>query len=510
LSYLFYLLVVVFFCVGVVLDISFPFDGLTSDDVRGSVDFFDFQDIKTLMVTNGTDSDVEYSEEEEACFYSALAAVSAQFTDVFKEQVQEALSQQRANDTISAEDNTSVVLFNTAIQSYMSLCMDSLHPDILFRVQLRHTAEIVHHQFSPLFLEEVKVAVEKLCSNVAITQVERHKVDLYVTVFNTVPAQHWNHDVASSAPIVDSDPIAMEDIQEVNVVAKEEADHEAQEDISDRVTPNSTQLSPTGEEAHEGTSLTIKTSAMYHKGITSTTSSQDHNDVSINTSTRVLRSSRRHTKSITSPELAQVEQPSTPATELDEDYLASTHSSDDHYLDSDIETESSDESTTGDYQYQLLRYHREAFYDAFTPYYESMKSSTKLITNEKYDKILGIISVPKAKKESALIIKYRRLYIIVGNVERRCLYQQNKVVTTFENLCDVILEAHNRISHAQSTKSNLLCIKNTLGYYGVPFNAVKTFVQTCPLVHIFIISNSCIYLCYGLLTYPTSIIDFLM
>ena len=387
--------------------------------------------------------------------------VSAQFTDVFKEQVQEALSRQRANDTISAEDNTSVVLFNTAIQSYMSLCMDSLHPDILFRVQLRHTAEIVHCQFSQLFLEEVKVAVEKLHNNVAIMQVECHKVDLYVTVFNQV--QCWNHDVASSAPIIDSDPIAMEDIQEVNVEAEEEADHEAKEDISDRVTPNSTQLSPTGEEAHEGTSLTIETSAVYDKGITSTASSQDHDDVSMNTSTRVLRSSRRPTKSITSPELAQVEQPSTPATVVDEDYSASTHSSDDHYLDSDIEMEPSDSSTTGDYQYQLLCYHREAFYDAFTPYYESVKSSTKLITNDKYDKILGIISVPKAKKESALIIKYRRLYTIVGNVERRCLYRQNKVVTTFENLFDVILEAHNRISHARSTKSNLLCIKNTLG-----------------------------------------------
>jgi hypothetical protein len=156
------------------------------------------------MVTNGTDSDVEYSEEEEACFYSALAAVSAQFTDVFKEQVQEALSQQRANDTISAEDNTSVVLFNTAIQSYMSLCMDSLHPDILFRVQLRHTAEIVHHQFSPLFLEEVKVAVEKLCSNVAITQVERHKVDLYVTVFQLnigTMMLHHQHQLLTQIPL---------------------------------------------------------------------------------------------------------------------------------------------------------------------------------------------------------------------------------------------------------------------------------------------------------------------
>jgi len=175
--------------VGVVLDISFPFDGLALDDVRGSVDLIDFQDIKTLMVTNGTDSDVEYSEEEEACFYSAFAAVSAQFTDVFKERVRETLGWQRANDTISVEDTASVVLFKTAVQSYMSLCMDSLHPGILLKVQLRHTAEIVHRQFSQLFLEEVKVAVEKLHNNVAITQVERHKVDLYVTVFNAVQVQ---------------------------------------------------------------------------------------------------------------------------------------------------------------------------------------------------------------------------------------------------------------------------------------------------------------------------------
>jgi hypothetical protein len=95
-----------------------------------------------------------------------------------------------------------------------------------------------------------------------------------------------------------------------------------------------------------------------------------------------------------------------------------------------------------------------------------VKSSSKLIMNEKYDRLLGLVSAPKEKKESALIIKYRRLYSIVGNVERRCLYRQNKVVTTFENLFDVILEAHNQISNARSTKSNLLCIKNTLGYYG--------------------------------------------
>ncbi len=81
----------------------------------------------------------------------------------------------------------------------MSLCMDSLHPGILLKVQLRHRAEIVHRQFSQLFLEEVMVAVEKLRNKIAITQVELHKVDLYVTVFNAVQVQRWNHDVASSA-----------------------------------------------------------------------------------------------------------------------------------------------------------------------------------------------------------------------------------------------------------------------------------------------------------------------
>jgi hypothetical protein len=94
------------------------------------------------------------------------------------------------------------------------------------------------------------------------------------------------------------------------------------------------------------------------------------------------------------------------AAEHDDDYSTSTHSSDDNYLDSDIENESNDDSNTGDYQYQLLCYHREAFYEAFTPYYESVKSSSKLITNEKSDRILGIVSASKEKKESALIIKY--------------------------------------------------------------------------------------------------------
>ncbi len=56
-------------------------------DVRAQLDVFAIEDIDDLRVLNGTDRDVEVSVEEEAAFYTALAAVSAQFTDVFKERV---------------------------------------------------------------------------------------------------------------------------------------------------------------------------------------------------------------------------------------------------------------------------------------------------------------------------------------------------------------------------------------------------------------------------------------
>jgi hypothetical protein len=79
-------------------------------------------------------------------------------------------------------------------------------------------------------------------------------------------------------------------------------------------------------------------------------------------------------------------------------------------------------------------------------------------------------------------VKYRRIYTIVGNIDSWCLHRNNKVATTFDQVFDVIWEAHSRISHAHNPKSNLTCITDTLGYYGVPVEAVKHFINTCPLV----------------------------
>jgi hypothetical protein len=72
-------------------------------------------------------------------------------------------------------------------------------------------------------------------------------------------------------------------------------------------------------------------------------------------------------------------------------------------LDSDMDYTvlgSDDEDQASDYQMQLLQSHREAFYKAFTPYYEAASKSSKLITDDKYRMIRDIIQTPKQKKEN--------------------------------------------------------------------------------------------------------------
>jgi hypothetical protein len=131
-------------------------------------------------------------------------------------------------------------------------------------------------------------------------------------------------------------------------------------------------------------------------------------------------------------------------------------------------------SSQDNYNSNLQAYHKEAFYKAFGPYCGHASKSSKLITDQKYSEIARIISKPKAKKKNTCILKYHKLYSMTGNVQHRCLYRQNKVVTSYEQVFDVILEAHTKISHARSAKSNLHCITNNLGYYGVPIKAMET------------------------------------
>jgi len=80
------------------------------------------------------------------------------------------------------------------------------------------------------------------------------------------------------------------------------------------------------------------------------------------------------------------------------------------------------------------------------------------------------------------MIKYRWLYSVDGNIAKHCLYLKKEVVTTFEQVFGIIVEAHICISYARNLKTNLSCITDTLGCYGVPVKAVEYFIQMCPLV----------------------------
>jgi hypothetical protein len=80
----------------------------------------------------------------------------------------------------------------------------------------------------------------------------------------------------------------------------------------------------------------------------------------------------------------------------DDEYSCSTEKSQDHYLSEDYDTEIAHEdeanelvSTEEDSIRDEVISHRQAFCKNYTLYYEIVKSTTHLINNAKYDKIVS-------------------------------------------------------------------------------------------------------------------------
>jgi hypothetical protein len=141
-------------------------------------------------------------------------------------------------------------------------------------------------------------------------------------------------------------------------------------------------------------------------------------------------------------------------------YMMSDHDVDEeHFLPSDIETTDADSSTEQDpddglHQKSLLDFHRESFYQSFMPYYNQVRSTTHLLDDKQYEHIKSIVLQPKQKGQTAIMYKYRKIYQLGSNVDGHCLYRNGKVVTTFEKIFDVILEAHKKIGHAADAEKN--------------------------------------------------------
>jgi hypothetical protein len=89
---------------------------------------------------------------------------------------------------------------------------------------------------------------------------------------------------------------------------------------------------------------------------------------------------------------------------------------------------------------------------------------------------------PKQLKETHLIRKWRGQYSVGKNIAGHCLYRDGLNVLTFEEVFDIIREAHTKISHAQDADKNKKVINEDLGYHGVPKSCVQYFIDTYPLV----------------------------
>ncbi len=95
----------------------------------------------------------------------------------------------------------------------------------------------------------------------------------------------------------------------------------------------------------------------------------------------------------------------------------------------------------------------------------------------------NILLQPKQPKEPQLIRKWRGQYSVGNNIDGCCLYRDNLVVVAFEEVFDIIREAHTKISHMIDAEKNKKVINEDLGYHGVPKSCVQFFIDTCPLVH---------------------------
>ncbi len=165
------------------------------------------------------------------------------------------------------------------------------------------------------------------------------------------------------------------------------------------------------------------------------------------------------------------------------------HVDDDSTLPSDMESTEPDSleeelrDDVGMYQKTLYDYHKEAFYKAYTPYFNNV-SNMHLITEDKYNEVKQALPQPKQPKEAQLIRKWRTKYSVGNNIAGCCLYRDGLVVVTFEEVFDIIREAHTKISHARMprrTKKSLMSSLDTMGSKVL-----------CSVLHRYLPSGKCI------------------
>lgn len=128
---------------------------------------------------------------------------------------------------------------------------------------------------------------------------------------------------------------------------------------------------------------------------------------------------------------------------------------------------------------------KETFYSTYYEKFSKMKNTT-LITKEKYDKIVSILLQYKRLRRGGPYkgpapneaVKFSKIYELKSNVAECCLYHNNLVVTTYENVFEVMKAAHVCLGHARDIKKNKAKLDQE--YYSIPESCIRKFLDLCP------------------------------
>jgi hypothetical protein len=75
-------------------------------------------------------------------------------------------------------------------------------------------------------------------------------------------------------------------------------------------------------------------------------------------------------------------------------------------------------------------------------------------------------------------VKLSKIYEMKSNIGNRCLYRNNLIVTTYEDVFDVMKAAHVALGHARDIKKNKQRLDQE--YYSIPESCIRKFLDLCP------------------------------
>jgi hypothetical protein len=160
-----------------ILDIAFPKDGNKDELTIVSLDVFSVEDITDILALLSSPANTNKNDKS-SCLLS-INEVSNQCTSGFKAQVCDALHNHWSHLHVTAQQQSALFLFQSALESQLSLTQHEVSKGAKAVSQYKDTIEFVKSIFSSLFLGKVQSAVNKLRSKEPLSADDKHHFELY-------------------------------------------------------------------------------------------------------------------------------------------------------------------------------------------------------------------------------------------------------------------------------------------------------------------------------------------